>query len=119
MAAPSTAQIHPGALAYEDLPEWAHEILAMGGKRPWVTVDQVLPYLPCKRNPAYARCAHYDRRLTRERLRRGGYLLDVGQLDAQADELPCEKHDHKVMLPKRRLIERLLGCRVVWPRVRP
>jgi len=33
MATPSTAQIHPGALAYEDLPEWAHEILAINGKR--------------------------------------------------------------------------------------
>ena len=117
MGAATALQEHVEAIAYEELPEWAHSLDAIGGpENPWVTVKESLPYLPCDRNNAYLRCDRYDRRVTRERKRRGTYLLSVDALDARADELPCEKHDHKVMLPKRRLIERLLGCRVLWPR---
>lgn len=114
---PATVEQQAEAIPYAQLPEWARSILAIGGrKNPWVTVAQALPYLPCDRNAAYLRCDRYDRRVTRERTRRGTYLLSVDALDARADEIPCEKHAHKIMLPKRRLIERLLGCRVSWPR---
>lgn len=117
MGASAALQTNVEAIAYEELPEWARSLLAIGGAdNPWITVKEALPYLPCDRNAAYLRCDRYDQRVTRERKRRGTYLLSVDALDARADELPCEKHDHKVMLPKRRLIERLLGCRVSWPR---
>ena len=114
---PATAEHQAEAIPYVQLPEYALSILAIGGrKNPWVTVAQALPFLPCDHNSAYLRCNRYDRRVTRERTRRGTYLISVDALDARADELPCEKHAHKIMIPKRRLIERLLGCRVLWPR---
>jgi len=116
MGVSAALQTHAGAIAYDDLPEWVHSLAAIGGPdNPWVTVRQALPYLPCDRNVAYLRCDRYDRRVTRERKRRGTYLLSVDALDARADELPCERSPHKVMIPKRRLIERLLGCHVTWP----
>jgi hypothetical protein len=115
--ASATTHSPPVDITHDELPEWALALLAVGGtESPWVTVLQSLPYLPCDRNAAYLRCERYDRRVTRERQRRGSYLLSVDALDARKDELPCEKSGHKVLLPKRRLIERLLGCRVLWPK---
>lgn len=117
---PATVEQQAEAIPYAQLPEWARSILAIGGrKNPWVTVAQALPYLPCDRNAAYLRCDRYDRRVTRERTRRGTYLLSVDALDARADEIPCDRAPHKIMIPKRRLIERLLGSHVGWPAVRP
>lgn len=99
----------PAAIAAV-LPAWALRLLDEGGREtPWVEVPVALAYLPVGRKKAYDMCDVYDRRLSRERRRRGRWLLDVEATFARPNEIPCLREGRRVLVSKRLLLVKLLG----------
>lgn len=109
MSGAGTAVQVPAEEITRVMPRWAEELLAEDNGSPWISITDVLPYVPMSRNIAYAACHRYVKRLATERRKRRMHLLPTDVIFARDNELPCHRNGRQFMISKRLLLVKLLG----------